>query len=275
MKLILHADDLGFSPTVNQTIFELYNLGRLTSTSLVVNMGGSQPALDALQDYPNLRVGIHLNLTKGEPISSSAQIPSLLNRNERFYLAVLFYPLAVARGISPTEAEIECRSQIELALKAGLQPSHLDSHNHFHMLRGFKDLVQKLAGEYNIPHVRPTNPRYALLPSRIWLWAALSKKSPKYYILALDDWMNLTGKPRRLFFSKTLRIILDQPDVTLELVLHPGRAVDPEFPPDTISPKRREWDYNFARSLEFDSWLETVNGEIISFRDADERPHRN
>jgi len=273
MKLILNADDLGFSPMVNQTIFELSNLGRLTSASLVVNMPASQLALNECSTHSNLSVGIHLNLTKGKPILASDQIPSLLNRNENFYPAAMFYPLASIKRISTVDAEIECRAQIELALNAGLHPSHLDTHNHWHMLPRFNKIVQKLAQEYKIPFVRPTNPRCALLPSRIWLLAAVKRKphlhlkKSNHYLLALDDWMNISGKPRALFFSKALSKILHNPDVTLELVLHPGRAHDPDFPPDTISPKRREWDFNFVRSPEFDSWLKKLGGMLLLSRD--------
>ena len=272
MKLIINADDLGFSPIVNQTIFELHSLKRLTSASLVVNMPASQLALGDLKAYPNLSVGIHLNLTKGKPVSPETRIPSLVRRYSNFYPAALFYPLAVAGVISPPEIEIECRAQIEIALKDGLQPTHLDSHNHWHMLPQFNEIVLNLGQEYNIPCVRPTKLRCALLPSRIWLMTVIdrdiSKRFPAsiHYQLALDDWMNFSGIPRSLFFSKSLQRILKKPGLFLELVLHPGLADDPQFPPDTISPKRRQWDFDFVCSPAFDSWLKKLNGEILSSR---------
>ncbi len=77
--------------------------------------------------------------------------------------------------------------------------------------------------------------------------------------------MNFFGKPRPLFFSNTLKRIVEKPNVTLELVLHPGRADDPDFPRDSISPKRRQWDFDFVRSPEFDNWLESLDGEIIRY----------
>ncbi|MBC8506463.1 MAG: ChbG/HpnK family deacetylase [Anaerolineales bacterium] len=272
MKLILNADDLGFSPLVNQTIFKLHKLGRLTSASLVVNMPASQLALEEINDHPNLSVGIHLNLTKGIPITPVECIPSLVRLTGSFYHAAFFYPLAVAGAIAPTEVQAECRSQIELALKAGLEPTHLDSHNHWHMLPRFKKIILKLAQEYEIPSTRPTNPRHSLLPSRIWLQAVVDRNFPLrfpdsvHYVLALDDWMNLFGKPRALFFGKILNRILNKPNVTLELVLHPGRAPDPDFPRDSISPKRRQWDCDFVCSAEFEAWLESINGKISQGR---------
>jgi len=272
MKLIINADDLGFSPIVNQTIYELHNLGQLSSTSLVVNMPASQLALDEIKDYPDLRVGIHLNLTKGKPISPQTMIPSLVKRSGYFYHPALFYPRAIVGAISPHDVETECRAQIEFAMKAGLGPSHLDSHNHWHILPHLFRIVQKLALEYNITSIRPTNLRYSLLPSRFWLKNIVSRTlhpdSPNssHYVIALDDWMNIFGVPRALFFGKILNKLLEKPNVTLELVLHPGRSPDPDFPRDSISPKRRQWDYDFVRSAEFDTWKESVDGKISQGR---------
>ena len=272
MKLIINADDLGFSPIVNQTIFDLHNRGRLTSASLVVNMPASQLALDEIKAHPSLSMGIHLNLTKGKPILPAANIPTLVRRNGNFYPAYFFYPLASAGVTSLSDAEAECRAQIEIALKTGLRPSHLDTHNHWHMLPRFNKLIQRLAQEYKIPSVRLASLRRSLLPLRTWLMTAVDKNIPlrlhnsTHYLLALDDWMCASGKPRHLFFSKILRRILNKPNVTLELVLHPGRADDLQFPTDTISPKRRQWDFDFVCSSDFDSWLETLDGEIMPSR---------
>ncbi len=272
MNLVINADDLGFSPTVNQTIFELHKLERLTSASLVVNMPASQLALDSIKEHPGLSIGIHLNLTKGVPVSPGAKMPSLVNGNGKFYSAPFFYPLALAKAISSRDVEIECRAQIELALEAGIQPSHLDSHNHWHMLPPFFELVQKFAQDYEIPCVRPTKLRGALLPSKLWLRISVDRQihhqhpDSIHYQIAMDDWMSFSGKPRALFFSNTLRRILNKPNVTLELILHPGRAFDPDFPPDSISPKRRQWDFDFVTSVEFNNWLDSVDGSILSSR---------
>jgi len=272
MNLIINADDLGFSLTVNQTIFELHKLERLTSTSLVVNMPASQSALEEIREHPGLNVGIHLNLTKGKPITPVAHIPSLVTGMGGLYTAPYFYPMAMTKQFSPEHVEIECRAQIELALKVGLQPSHLDSHNHWHMLPLFKQIVLEMAQEYKISCVRPTKLRGALLPSRLWLRTAVDRQFPHqhpdeiHYQIALDDWMTFLGRPRALFFSDTLRRILNNSNVTLELILHPGRANDPDFPPDSISPKRRQWDFDFITSVEFDSWLNSVDGRILSSR---------
>ena len=45
MRVILNADDLGYTPAVNQTILALHDAGCLTSASLVVNLPHSAAAI--------------------------------------------------------------------------------------------------------------------------------------------------------------------------------------------------------------------------------------
>lgn len=64
MKVIMNADDFGFSKGVNWAILEGFQQGILTSTSLMVNMPGFDHAVSLMKQYPDLlHVGIHLVTT--------------------------------------------------------------------------------------------------------------------------------------------------------------------------------------------------------------------
>ncbi|HXQ88388.1 MAG TPA: ChbG/HpnK family deacetylase [Solirubrobacterales bacterium] len=58
--LIVNADDLGYSPTVNEGIFAAHSDGIVTSASLMVLREDAAPAAEALPEYPDLAVGLHL-----------------------------------------------------------------------------------------------------------------------------------------------------------------------------------------------------------------------
>jgi predicted glycoside hydrolase/deacetylase ChbG (UPF0249 family) len=83
-----------------------------------------------VKDHPGLDVGIHLTMTaewdqyKWGGITSSDQIPSLLDKNNYFYASVEELG-KVAKG---AEAEKELRAQIDKAIASGVQPTHLDTH---------------------------------------------------------------------------------------------------------------------------------------------------
>ena len=49
MRLILNGDDLGYSPTVNGVLFDLFDGSRLSSSSLVVYLLHSQVAIRSRQ----------------------------------------------------------------------------------------------------------------------------------------------------------------------------------------------------------------------------------
>lgn len=83
MKLIVNADDFGYSKGVNLGIIEAHRAGVVTSTTTMVNMGGFEHAVQLARETPTLGVGIHLVLTCGAPVSHD--VPSLTDEHGRFH----------------------------------------------------------------------------------------------------------------------------------------------------------------------------------------------
>jgi predicted glycoside hydrolase/deacetylase ChbG (UPF0249 family) len=271
MKLILNADDLGYSPAVNEAILNLHEQGRLSSTSLVVNLRYSRDALEVVKEQPGLGVGVHLNLTKGRPCLPGEQIASLVSDDGNFHHTPVFYTRALAGGISLLEVEAEVRAQIERVLAAGIHPTHLDSHSHWQILPPLAALIPKLAREYGIPGVRQAGLRQTLMPTRLWLALVKEEVPPSgslnepNYLLSLHQWLREPDNPHPLFQSHRMQALLGRPDVIAELVVHPGSANDPDFPPDTLVSNRREWETAFLLSNTFETWLQDLDAEIVSY----------
>jgi predicted glycoside hydrolase/deacetylase ChbG (UPF0249 family) len=268
VRLILNADDLGYSPGVNQAIFDLYACGRLSSASAVVNLPHSPAALERAAARPGLALGVHLNLTKGRPCLSTQQVPSLVDRDGAFYPTPTCFARAMAGQVSTAEAEAELRVQIERALDYGIEISHLDSHSHWHILPSLQRLLYDLATEYGVSRVRQADPRRALVPNSLWLAAAprtpvaRDQLAQPDYLLALQHWLNGAGETPALFDSQ-LRRLLDRPEVTAELVSHPGLADDPDFPPDTLPADQRQRETEFLQSDAFAGWLAETGAELV------------
>jgi hypothetical protein len=53
--------------------------------------------------------------------------------------------------------------------------------------------------------------------------------------------------------------------IVVELVTHLGKRDDPDFPPDTLLTHQRQWKFDFLLSPCFDTWLEMMNANIISY----------
>ena len=128
--LIIHADDMGLAHSVNTACIRAFDNKGITSASIMVPCPWAPEIASYVKDHPGLDVGIHLTMTaewdlyKWGGITSSDQIPSLLDKNNYFYASVEELG-KVAKG---AEAEKELRAQIDKAIASGVQPTHLDTH---------------------------------------------------------------------------------------------------------------------------------------------------
>jgi predicted glycoside hydrolase/deacetylase ChbG (UPF0249 family) len=154
-KVIINADDFGLVRGVNEGIVKAHQEGILTSATLLANMPGFDQAVDMAGANPELGMGIHLNILRGQPLSQAQKVGSLLSRELRFIPSVssLLRRMALKR-VSYDEVEREFRAQVEKVLKTGLEPTHIDSEKHIHLVGPLFRIVLKLAKEYKINKVR-------------------------------------------------------------------------------------------------------------------------
>ena len=73
--LIVNADDYNTDPERNRGIIEAAKNGIVTSASVLTNTAGLDEALSALEQVLGPRIGVHLNLTRGKPLSPGVQVP--------------------------------------------------------------------------------------------------------------------------------------------------------------------------------------------------------
>ena len=155
-QLIVNADDFGLHPLINAGIIKGHQEGFITSTSLMPSAPCWQEAVRLAKENPRLGIGVHLTLVGGVPsVLPKEKVSSLLDDDGLFlpdYVAFAkrYYGGAVKRS----ELEAELRAQLERALSCGVNITHIDSHQHTHVLPGINSLVLKLSNEYNIIRVR-------------------------------------------------------------------------------------------------------------------------
>jgi chitin disaccharide deacetylase len=175
--LIINADDFGLSEGVNRAIAEAHKNGILTSTTLMTNMPLAEEAVKIAKQLPSLGVGIHLNLTQGQPLSNEPVVSLLVNADGEFYLsagAIARKSLVSSQFRAAIKAELA--AQIQWAIDKGLKPTHLDSHNHIHSFPSIYPIVCSLAKQYNISAIRFTyEPTSVFSPP----WPPTDKDAPK------------------------------------------------------------------------------------------------
>jgi len=132
-RLIVNADDLGWTRGISDGIFVAHREGIVTSASLMVNQPASEYAIRQARNYPELGVGIHLNLCEGAPVLPRHEVPTLVRADGSFYPAELATRRLWRWQISPREIEAEFRAQIRWMKSRGVLPTHADSHHHLHV----------------------------------------------------------------------------------------------------------------------------------------------
>ncbi|MGH9614506.1 MAG: ChbG/HpnK family deacetylase [Bryobacteraceae bacterium] len=135
-RLIVNADDFGFTRDVNAGIVRAHREGILTATTLMAYGNAFDDAVSLARENPALDIGCHLTLV-GAP-----RYPKTVAR--------LIEALALKR-INPHE---EFSGQIRKILDAGLTPTHLDTHKHTHLLPPVLDAVARISEEFRVPWVR-------------------------------------------------------------------------------------------------------------------------
>ena len=153
-QLIVNADDFGYTCGVNRGIVDAYRTGILTSASLMANGAAFEDAVERAKAEPGLDVGCHVNLVEGLPLSPSAEIPHLVGPEGRFHSASGLALRLVANTIPVVELERECMAQVEKLHRAGIRPSHLDTHKHTHLHPRVASVLARMAQHFSIGWIR-------------------------------------------------------------------------------------------------------------------------
>jgi len=154
LRLIVNADDFGMTEAVNQGIVEAHDSGIVTSASLMATGSAFEHAVALAKTRPKLAVGVHLTLTEQRPLTGGAAA-SLVGADGRFPShLVQFAGLHVRGKVVLAEVRAELDAQIRKVRDAGIAVSHLDGHQHVHVLPGIAGIVAELAAAYGIRAVR-------------------------------------------------------------------------------------------------------------------------
>ena len=173
--VILHVDDLAMCHGANRAFLDLARAGFVTSGSIMVPCPWFREIAEAASGDPALDLGVHLTLTsewrhyRWRPLSTISRASGLVDGDGYFWRDVA----SLRPHLVPEAAEAELRAQIELAIAAGIAPTHIDAHMAAAMLPELLDLHVRLGLEYGVVPVLPRGIRWA--PERESYAAALAR----------------------------------------------------------------------------------------------------
>ncbi|MDT8442871.1 MAG: ChbG/HpnK family deacetylase [Desulfuromonadales bacterium] len=164
ISLIINADDLGINSERDRGILEAFRHGIVTSASLLAN-GASFGTAVIQTKAAGLPVGVHLNLSDGRTLTGP--IAGLTDAQGNLPGKSWLRRHLAADGCNLSAIRTELSAQIAQVLQAGLQPDHLDGHQHCQIYPPLTDMIIELAREYGIPALRsslPADPCDATVP---------------------------------------------------------------------------------------------------------------
>lgn len=75
MKLIINADDFGASERINNAIVQAFNENLISSATIMTNMPGFEHTCKLISEQnPYGKIGIHLNLITGHPVTENISL---------------------------------------------------------------------------------------------------------------------------------------------------------------------------------------------------------
>ena len=257
-KLIVNADDFGFTRDVNLGILEAHRDGILTATTLMATGAAFDDAIQIAREYPSLDVGCHLVLVQGPGFPAS--VPQLIRA-------------VAAKRIQPYEEFVK---QIRRILDAGISPTHLDTHKHTHLLPPVLDAIARVSEEFKISWIRrpfdfPRQPgsigvaRRLVSGSLSVVRGRFARVLAKHHCKSTDHFagFKLTGNYDARDLASLIRRL---PEGSTEFMCHPGRCTAELRGAQTRLKESREAELRALISPEVRAALTGARVELTSYR---------
>ena len=267
-RLVVNADDFGFTPDVNEGIVEAHQKGVLGATTLMANGGAFDDAVRLAAAAPSLDVGCHLVLVGGRsllppfrplPASVGQLLAAIVSRRIRIY--------------------DELAAQVRRIVDAGIVPTHIDTHKHTHLAPPVLEAVAAIAQEFHIPWVRrPFDlPITAARGAAPWLKrttsdglrlirARFERVLTDHGCHSTDHFagFQITGRFRT---AELVRLIHALPDGVTELMVHPGRCREALRNAPTRLKQSREEELEALIAPETRAAIAECGIELVNYRE--------
>ena len=153
IRLVIHADDVGMCHGANQAFVELSHFGTITSGSVMVPCPWFTEIAEIASGDDSLDCGVHLTLNAEKkhyrwgPVSSAGPSSGLVDEHGFLWRTVA----EVRSNAHPDAVEQEWRTQIDRALAAGINVTHLDAHMGSALAPEWCDRYVAVGIDYGVP----------------------------------------------------------------------------------------------------------------------------
>lgn len=270
--VIVHTDDIGMCHASVQAFKDLWAFGTISSGATMVPCPWFPAVAQMCRENPQIDMGVHATLNaewdiyRWGPVSTKDSASGLIDESGYFHQ----WHQAVYDNAKPESVEGEVNAQIEKALAAGIDVTHVDSHMGTIMNPRFIQYYIQAAASRRLPNMLPR------LQAKGMDLMDMSPEEIQVYgpVMQQLEFMGLPMLDGLLFMP------LDQPDGQMEIakdllgnlpegishfILHPSidtpelRAMAPDW-------ESRVENYNTFISDELKKFLESEEINLIGYR---------
>ena len=268
--VIIHTDDIGMCQASVQAFKDLWAFGTITSGATMVPCPWFPAVAQMCRENPEIDMGVHATLNaewesyRWGPVSTREQASGLIDADGYFHQ---WHP-AVYQNAKPEAVAVEVNAQIEKALAAGIDATHVDSHMGTIMNPLFIQSYIQAAASRLLPNLlqRP-------ISQGIWLMGASEQEKIVPILQQLEEMgiplvdgifsMPLEHGDNHISVAK--KLLSEVPVGITHFILHPSidttelRAIAPDW-------RARVANYQAFMSDELKTFIESEDIKLIGYR---------
>jgi len=271
--VIFHIDDMGFSHASNVASFECLDFGIASCGAIITTAPWFLEVASIYKNIPKYDLGVHLTLTceyelyRWRALSSTDPKTGLLDSESSLWRT----SEEAITNVTPEAAEIELRSQIQMALDNGIDVTHVDPHMGTIVNPKFIRSYINLAKEFQIPGLFPKVNREIMiargLKDYIKIFEKILSIIESWGFPLIDHIIIDTGgeQPDKIdYYCKLIREI--EPGLT-HFLFHPAKMSSELRAITSDSANWRNQDYEAFTDKRIKECVEELDLKVIGYRE--------
>jgi predicted glycoside hydrolase/deacetylase ChbG (UPF0249 family) len=270
--VIVHADDIGMCQASIQAFKDLWEFGTITSGAVMVPCAWFPAVADMCRKNPEMDMGVHATLNsewnsyRWSPLSTRDQASGLIDAEGYFHQE----QSPIYENASPEVVAIEVNAQVERALAAGIDVTHVDSHMGTIMNPIFVQSYLQAAASRMLPNMLPRVNTQGLASmgiheSEFAGFAPILQQIESMGIPTVDGLFSMPLHDEKDHISIAKKLLGEIPVGITHFILHPSidtpelRAVCSDWP-------ARVANYNAFLSQELKDFIKGSDLKLIGYR---------
>ena len=257
MKILVQSDDYGFTRGIIAGMCDAFERGIITSTGIFINMPICDEAIEKINKYPHICLGIDINVTSGPCVSSPVRLPTLVNQDTGMFIRTserIHDPRWGQDVFKPyDEVFTEACAQIEKFIElVGRKPAYLQSHS----TSGSKiylSAIRDAAHQYEVPFSYEVKAAYGI------------KDLIPPVLNEGDPWSVENQMVDRT--SQMLELLEQNKDAEYVCLGSHCGFVDAEIMHLSRCNIQRAYDHEYLTSERIKKWISDHNAILISYHD--------